>query len=113
MIVSIPIPLPSAANLREHWTARHRRIKSQRVAVAWVINNKPRPDLPCIVTLTRISPRKLDDDNLQGAFKGVRDEVADWLGVDDGDSRVTWLYAQRKGKASIEVAIAGVVEVWP
>ena len=41
------------------------------------------PWLPCVVTLTRISARGLDDDNLQGAFKAVRDSVADALGVDD------------------------------
>jgi hypothetical protein len=24
--------------------------------------------------------------------------VADWLGIDDGDKRLTWRYAQRRGK---------------
>lgn len=42
-----------------------------------------KPWLPCTVTLTRISARGLDDDNLQGAFKAVRDSVASALCVDD------------------------------
>jgi hypothetical protein len=37
--------------------------------------------------------------------------VADWLGIDDRDKRVKWLYAQRRGKpkeyaAEVEVAAA-------
>jgi len=33
-------------------------------------------------------------DNLRGALKAVRDQVATWLGVDDADPRVTWEYGQ-------------------
>ena len=51
-----------------------------------------------VVTLTRIAPRALDDDNLRGALKACRDGVADWLAIDDRDPRVRWEYAQRKGK---------------
>ena len=50
------------------------------------------------ITLTRIAPRVLDTDNLASAMKAVRDGVADALGVDDGSSRLTWRYAQEKGK---------------
>ena len=49
------------------------------------------------ITLTRIAPRTLDDDNLAAGFKATRDRVADWLGVDDGDKRLTWRYAQERG----------------
>jgi hypothetical protein len=41
----------------------------------------------------------LDGDNLQSGFKAVRDGVADWLGVDDGNGLVDWQYVQRSGKA--------------
>lgn len=54
--------------------------------------------LPCVVRLTRLSPGTLDDDNLRGALKAVRDGVADRLGVDDRDPRVTWEYAQERFK---------------
>jgi len=55
--------------------------------------------LPATVVLTRVAPRKLDGDNLQSGFKAVRDGVADWLGVDDGNGLIDWQYAQRSGKA--------------
>lgn len=106
VIVSIPVPLPSVANMREHWAAKARRVKSQRHAVGWILGNRPRPALPVVVTLTRVAPRSLDGDNMQSACKGVRDEVAKWLGVDDADPRVTWSYAQVKGKPPrVEIAI--------
>ena len=50
------------------------------------------------IVLTRISPRRFDDDNLRAAFKAVRDGVADWLGVADNDPRVTWQYRQERGQ---------------
>lgn len=49
------------------------------------------------VTLTRIAPRALDDDNLRGALKATRDGVADALGIDDRDARVEWRYTQERG----------------
>jgi hypothetical protein len=42
-----------------------------------------RLDTPSRVILTRVCSGKLDDDNLVGAFKPVRDGVADALGIDD------------------------------
>jgi len=43
-----------------------------------------------IVTMTAHLPRYFDDDNLAGALKPLRDALADWIGVDDGDRRVMW-----------------------
>jgi hypothetical protein len=57
--------------------------------------------LPATVVLTRVAPRKLDGDNLQSGFKAVRDGVADWLGVDDGNGLVDWQYAQRSAGAKV------------
>jgi hypothetical protein len=50
------------------------------------------------ITLTRIAPKRLDDDNLQTVFKSLRDGVADWLEIDDGSPQLTWCYAQAKGQ---------------
>lgn len=51
------------------------------------------------VTLTRLAPSSgLDDDNLRGALKAVRDGVADALRIDDRDPRVTWEYEQRRSQ---------------
>ena len=58
------------------------------------------------VELVRVSPRKLDSDNLQGALKAVRDGVADALGLDDGSARYRWEYSQLKGQPSVSVTIA-------
>lgn len=58
-----------------------------------------------VVVLTRIAPLLLDDDNLAGALKSIRDGVADALGVDDRDARVVWLTEQTKGPASVRVEV--------
>lgn len=97
MTLLLSLRLPSAANLREHWRVRHKRIKAQRQLVAAYLAGRPVPALPVVVTLERIAPRALDSDNLQGAFKGVRDEVARWLGVADNHPEVRWDYSQRRG----------------
>lgn len=84
-------------------------MKAEREAVAWVlIAQKPaRPALPCTVLLERIAPSiGLDDDNLAGSLKAVRDAIAEWLGLDDRDPRVAWKYAQRRGAWAVEVAFA-------
>lgn len=60
------------------------------------------------MTITRVSPRKLDDDNLQSACKYVRDQIADLIGVDDGSPLYTWRYSQRAGKCSVDVEIVSV-----
>lgn len=106
MIALIPLALPSAPNQRLHWAAKARQVRAQRDATAWVLGSRPRPSLPVVVTLTRVSPRRLDDDNLRGAFKAVRDQVATWLGVDDADPRVRWDYDQRKGPPAVEVRVS-------
>jgi crossover junction endodeoxyribonuclease RusA len=97
--VLAPVRIESEANRREHWRTVAKRKATHRLqslvalqmtrAVVWP---------PCTITLTRIAPRDLDDDNLASGFKAFRDGVADWLGIDDGDNRLTWRYAQRRGK---------------
>jgi hypothetical protein len=102
--------LLSAANLREHWAAKARRVKQQRQAVAMFIGGRPKPALPVVVTLVRIAPRALDGDNLQSAFKAPRDEIARWLGCQDNDPRVTWVYGQRRagvGEYAVVVRVEG------
>jgi hypothetical protein len=66
---------------------------------------------PCRVRLTRIGPRKLDEDSFIYSFKYVRDEVADLLipglarGRADGDKRITWEYVQETGFYGIRIEI--------
>jgi hypothetical protein len=56
--------------------------------------------LPVRVTLTRYGHKRQDDDNLRRTLKSVRDVVAEWLGVDDADKRVRWVYRDRPGWGS-------------
>lgn len=93
--VELPIATVSEANRRDHWRVKAKRVKCHRMAAAAMC---PLVPLPATVRLVRLSARVLDDDNLRGALKAVRDGVADRLGVDDRDPRVTWLYDQERGK---------------
>ena len=108
MRFAIPIRTVSEANRREHWAAKAKRAKAQRGLAGALtrlnlINaepckfDAPRNSRRRSVTLTRVAPRKLDTDNLARSLKAVRDGIADALGIDDGDERVAWLYAQRRG----------------
>lgn len=93
-----PIKTVSEANGREHWAVKNARKLNQQTAVmVWMGNAlKGRQiALPCVVKITRIGPRKLDSDNLLSSMKGIRDEIARILKVDDGDeSKVRFDYDQ-------------------
>lgn len=49
------------------------------------------------VTLVAVRQKRLDDDNLAGGFKALRDAIAESLGIDDGDERIEWIYRQQVG----------------
>ena len=59
-----------------------------------------------VVKITRLGPRRLDDDNLAACCKYVRDAIAAKVGVDDGDARYTWVYEQRIGPYGVEVEMS-------
>lgn len=92
----IPIKTVTGLNAREHFRVRAKRVKAERAATALIV--KPF-FTPCIARLVRLSPAQCDDDNLQGACKAIRDEIAKINGVDDGpNGPITWVYAQEKCK---------------
>jgi hypothetical protein len=97
IVVMLPIKTVGGLNAREHWRQRAARVRAERSTTALMVPSKPCP-LPCIVTMTRLSSGTLDDDNLQGACKAIRDQIADRLQTDDRDPRVQWRYAQEKCK---------------
>lgn len=112
----VPIRLRSAANLREHWAAKAARVRRERATVRLAAHNAVQqlehllPPRRAVVTITRRAPRLLDDDNLAGGAKGVRDELAAMLGVDDGPrGPVSWVYRQERA-AGYAVAITIEVE---
>lgn len=96
--LTLPLKTVAGLNAREHHFTRAARVRKERVTARNALSERlaRRSGLPCTVTLTRVSPGTLDDDNLEGALKAVRDGVADALRVDDADSRVRWQYAQAK-----------------
>lgn len=119
LTLEIPLskPLPSSANLREHWAPKARRVKLSRAHVAahlrttgaaflreWAVM-RPNQALRLECTLTRVAKRELDSDNLQGAFKAVRDQVAAECGIDDGSKRWDWKYSQEAGAPAIRIRL--------
>lgn len=101
----IPIKTISELNRRgrEHWAVRSKRAKSQREATHVCMmaagSVTLAPSFRASVTLTRLAPRSLDvGDNLNSSCKSIRDQIARWLGADDSDLRVTWVYDQEKSK---------------
>lgn len=99
MANSLDITFSAAAevetpNWRTTWGHRAAIASRARLAV-----RNAAPDAPqwrhYTITITRIGANRLDDDNLISACKPVRDEVAQWLGVDDGSPRMQWCYEQR------------------
>jgi hypothetical protein len=104
-VIAIPLRTSGGLNNREHFAVRANRVRKEREAVALVLKTAQKPQLPCSVLLTRVAPSNgLDDDNLAGSLKSVRDEVARWLGVDDRDRvQVRYRYAQRRGPWGVTV----------
>lgn len=93
-MIVIPIKTVAECNTRCNHFERARRTKSHRQAARLMVPAHP---LPCMVTLTRLSPGTLDDDNLRSALKACRDGVAERLGADDRPgSGIEWRYAQEK-----------------
>ena len=95
-----PIPTVSEANVREHWATKHKRKKEQQLELSIRLPKLPECFTPdrITITLTRFYTRRpMDSDNLAGCFKHVRDGIAKWLKVDDGDDKLTWKYEQVKG----------------
>ena len=115
LTVQTGIHVVSEANTREHWRPKADRAAAQRFAAAAICRTTfgAPPGPPLFVKLTRIAPREFDTDNLAGAFKAVRDGIADWLEINDRDKRVRWSYGQEKGKPksyAIRIEISRLLE---
>jgi len=108
MKVSIPMRTGNGLNDRGHWRTVAKKVKAQRLAVGWSLLQLTKPkDFPLTVVLRRVAPSSgMDDDNLPGALKAVRDAVAAWLGVDDRLRNVVrYVYDQRRGPWAVEIEV--------
>ncbi len=123
MSFSVTLPIKVSANARGHTIGLSPKVKAHRgaarlaVSAAWRIFANRREaqilDRGLVVTLTRVAPRVLDDDNLRTSLKSPRDGVADALGLkSDRDPRIQWLY--RESRAGVrEYAVVIVVSPRP
>lgn len=108
----IPVKTVAGLNAREHWRIRAARVSKERSTASMLTPQGV--VLPCTVRMIRRSAGTLDDDNLQGACKAIRDGIADKIGVADNDQRIVWEYAQEKckrGEFGVKVLITGIGEV--
>ena len=105
--VFVPVHLVSEANQREHHQMKARRVAAQRFVTRVSVRDLSGDPAMfylfgaveegrLLVKITRCEPRSLDSDNLAGAAKAVRDELAKLLDIDDKDPRVRWVVDQCK-----------------
>jgi hypothetical protein len=129
LALELPLMTVSEANARSHFHERARRAAAQRTGAYMALATPLRragftnvqhvsmgPDymvlaMPLVVRMTRLSRGELDDDNLRGALKAVRDGIADALGLkSDRDPRVEWRYGQDRASKKMPHGVR--IEVW-
>jgi len=117
LTTTIDVQLGRGLNVREHHYTRAKRVKAEREATKSALKGPfvygaLHADDGARITLHRPWARvPLDSDNLSGAFKGVRDEVASFLGVDDKSERLHWIYTQSKQPKGTRPTVT--IEVMP
>ena len=103
MIIDLPgLKIKSANRMSRSWKPHYfGYVKPMRETVGMAVRCRVRVPLspPLKITLTRIAPRRVDDDNLVMGMKPVRDGVADGLGLknDSEASGLEWIYEQQAG----------------
>lgn len=110
--LSLPVRVVSELNLREHWTAKHKRKKAQQAEVWAAWPRRQKVTLPCTVKFTRYGQNLLDPDAVAPSFKHIQDEVCRLLGVDDGNTAlISFQYDQvalHKRTFSIDIEVQSV-----
>ncbi len=115
LTVTIPgLVTKSEDNARSgSWHKRSTKVARERHLAALVLGARRVWTYPVVVTIVRVSPRALDTAGLASALKGIEDETARWLGVDDGraerSQQVLWIKLNERGKPK-EHAVRIVVE---
>ncbi len=114
----VPIKTVSEANCSENrWIKQKRHQTQQRLIRAILGRNLIKITLPCVIKLTRLATRELDDDCIAFSLKWIRDEIGAHIfpekvvsyttksglriknkGFTDNDKRIKWEYAQEKSR---------------
>lgn len=89
-IVAKGLRLDLTPNARLHPQVVARRRRREHATITAALRGITPPAGPWRVTITRVGPRAMDDDNRTASAKGVRDALAAWLGIDDGDECAAW-----------------------
>lgn len=55
---------------------------------------KRKRSVDAVITLIACRRRLLDDDNNTASFKPLRDQIAETIGIDDGDNRIRFEHEQ-------------------
>lgn len=113
----VPLRVVNCTNAREHHFAASKRVKRTRqefvtfarmnAALPFIKFHAPKAPrtyavarweppyaLPLVVTMTRCAPKRFDDDGAVASMKPIRDQLAELLGINDNDVRVTWVVKQ-------------------
>jgi len=115
VVVEFPFKVESRANKHtsNHWgpraeTTRKQRqgtnlkLRTERGLKGWAQRTLDSEGL--VVRVVRVAPRELDShDNIGHALKACTDGVADFLGVNDRDERVTFVPDQLVGEIGVRV----------
>ncbi len=100
-VIELPLQLVSEANQRGNWRGHDRRHAAHRMAGRAAMRFCAL-DKAAIksVTITRLAPRLLDDDNATGSAKSCRDGIADAIGRGDGPKcGIKWSVEQKQSAA--------------
>lgn len=108
MLRAIQFPMHTASEnkyRRQHAMVSASKTKKQRADVRLFLRQLSTPQRVVEgsmnrfdVKLIRIAVAELDFSNLVGALKGVQDEVAEWIGLDDRDPLFRWDFLQQPCK---------------
>jgi hypothetical protein len=76
------------------WAQRARTVRAQHKALGVALGGLTSPRGPWLVRLHYLHWGKSDTDGLVTSFKGIRDGIATWLGVNDGADVVRFELSQ-------------------
>lgn len=109
--LSLPLRTYNTANCRWHWAKKAKYAKDCRQAAFFLAKQHGISQAPVgafVVRLVRIGKKRMDSDGLAISFKGIRDGLAQAMGIDDGDLRIDWQYSQEIGKNyGVKITIEG------